>query len=188
MILIKKDFQTRIVIISFTAILLLSALAVINQNNADIESLKTSIKQLEITKMQLEQEKWLLNVRLNHFKGEIDELEAENEQLRTIRAKVTSYSPLDNVDGKQALGNSNKTSTGKIVSRGYAAADPNRLPYGTRLYIPDYGEVEIQDTGSALRANKKEVCIDLYQDTYLEAIKFGVKYLDVMILEWGTEK
>ena len=44
----------------------------------------------------------------------------ENEELRTIRAKLTQYSPLDNIDGQQAEGNPNKTSRGFTVGRGIA--------------------------------------------------------------------
>lgn len=112
-------------------------------------------------------------------------LEDENEHLRTIRAKLTAYSPLDNRDGQQAEGNPTRTSTGRRVGRNIAAADPKKLPYGTKLYVENYGEIEIQDTGGALRNDDKNIRIDLFHSTYNEAINFGVKDLDIRILEWG---
>lgn len=69
----------------------------------------------------------------------------------------------------------------------WSAADPERLPYGTKLYIPEYGVVEIGDTGGALRKDKKNIRIDVFSETYEQAMKWGVKDLDVKILEWGGE-
>lgn len=117
----------------------------------------------------------------------INILRTENDQLRTIRAKVTSYSPLDNRDGQQAQGNPSRSSIGRKVGRHLAAADPEKLPYGTKLYIPNYGIVEIGDTGAALRRDKKNIRIDVFSETYEQAMEWGVKDLDVKILEWGGE-
>ena len=71
------------------------------------------------------------------------------------------------------------------VSREYAAADPRKIPYGTVLDIPGYGIVEIQDTGGALRRDNKNIRIDLYHDTYKEAMAFGVQDKDIRIIRWG---
>jgi len=129
---------------------------------------------------QNKQEKEILTLQL-------EELKVENEQLRTIRAKLTAYSPLDNVDGQQAEGNPTRTSIGKKVSRGIVAADPKKLPYGTKLEIPNWGVVEVGDTGGALRRDEKNIRIDLFHTSYNEAMKFGVKDLEVKILEWGDK-
>lgn len=126
-----------------------------------------------------------LQLEIKALKETIESQLQEIEDLKTIRARVTAYSPLDNVDGIQAQGNPNITSTGRVVSRGHAAADPRRLPYGTKLEVPGYGVVEIQDTGGALRADRKNIRLDLFHETYSEAMEFGIQNLEVKILEWG---
>lgn len=156
------------------------------------ESLLLEVKELEEYKQILTAKRDSLLEQLKEknndialYKKEIGDLQAENEQLRTIRAKLTAYSPLDNADGNQSVGNPSRTSTGRKVGRNIAAADPKKLPYGTKLEIPNYGIVEIGDTGGALRSDNKNIRIDLFHRTYKEAMKFGVKNMEVRILEWG---
>lgn len=122
------------------------------------------------------------------YRKQLELLEIENEDLRTIRAKLTSYSPLDNRDGNQAMGDPTKTSRGYQVCRGIAASDPKKIPYGTILEIEDYGIVEVQDTGSALRKDNKNIRIDLFADTYKEAMTFGVRDQDIKIIKWGGKE
>lgn len=122
---------------------------------------------------------------IKELQNEIKELQEENEQLRTIRAKLTAYSPLDNVDGRQAQGDPTKTSRGYTVGRGIAAVDPKKIPYGTILEIPDYGIVECQDTGGALRRDNQNIRIDLFHETYKDAINFGVQDKEIKIIKWG---
>lgn len=128
-----------------------------------------------------------LNIKIKLLEDNIVDLQEKNEKLRTIRAKLTAYSPLDNVDGQQAEGNPNRTSIGKKVSRGIVAADPKKLPYGTKLEIPGWGQVIVGDTGGALRSDNKNIRIDVFMSTYKEAIHWGVKDMDIKILEWGDK-
>lgn len=176
-----------------TTILYLLVLVVV------IASMKTKINEFKKQNIELLEKNEKLTRQLQEYKSLltssqyqrnrlldiIDLLRAENEELRTIRAKVTSYSPLDNRDGQQAQGNPSRSSIGRKVGRHLAAADPERLPYGTKLYIPEYGIVEIGDTGGALRRDKKNIRIDVFSETYEQAMEWGVKDLEVKILEWG---
>lgn len=100
-----------------------------------------------------------------------------------IMMRVTAYAPHDNQSGICAE-NSNEplTSTGLIPSYQYVAADPSKLPYGTTLIVPKYGIVTVQDTGGALK-NYEGYAIDVYFETYEEAIMWGVKYIEVEVLE-----
>jgi 3D (Asp-Asp-Asp) domain-containing protein len=107
--------------------------------------------------------------------------DADGPEQIFINARVTAYAPFDNKSGICADENPNSTSTGKVPGPSYAAADPSRLPYGTKLNIPGYGIVEIQDTGGALR-NYEGIAVDLYFETYEEAMQWGVQYLEVEIL------
>ncbi|WP_165920292.1 3D domain-containing protein [Tissierella praeacuta] len=197
---INKDTKTDILKWA-TAIVLatISIVAHLTVTN-ELEKLETEIVELtkqkeyltqlkthyeELIKLQDELE-INLNFQIEILENNLTKLQEENEQLRTIRAKLTAYSPLDNRDGQQAEGNPNRTSIGKQVSRGIVAADPRKLPYGTKLEIPDWGVVEVGDTGAALRNDDKNIRIDLFHSTYKDAMKFGVKDTEVKILEWGA--
>ncbi|WP_434418317.1 3D domain-containing protein [Tissierella praeacuta] len=198
--IIKKDTKTNILkwvtVIVLATISIAAHLTVTNE----LEKLETEIAELtkqkeyltqlkiyyeELIKLQEELEV-NLNFQIEILENDLTKLQEENEQLRTIRAKLTAYSPLDNRDGQQAEGNPNRTSIGKQVSRGIVAADPRKLPYGTKLEIPDWGVVEVGDTGAALRNDDKNIRIDLFHSTYKDAMKFGVKDTEVKILEWGA--
>lgn len=192
---IKRD--TKIIILYFLILVIaIGALkTVINEHKSEISKLESEIAEQEKQIENLTRQKQLYEelVKLqedleDNLSQQVELLEFENEQLRTIRAKLTAYSPLDNRDGQQAEGNPNRTSIGKQVSRGIVAADPRKLPYGTKLEIPDWGVVEVGDTGGALRNDNKNIRIDLFHSTYKDAMKFGVKDLEVKILEWGDER
>ena len=69
------------------------------------------------------------------------------------------------------------TASGKIAKAGYTvAADPNVLPYGTKIKINGH-EYEVQDCGGAVTGKS----IDIYFDTHDEAENFGVKFVEVFV-------
>ena len=103
-------------------------------------------------------------------------------ERKVIIARVTAYAPFDNKSGICADENPSVTSVGYRPGSEYVAVDPKRIPYGTKLMIPDYGEVIAGDTGGALRAYDGSA-IDVFMDTYAEAMAWGVQYLEVEILE-----
>ena len=102
---------------------------------------------------------------------------------RTIFARVTAHAPHDNKSGICAE-NPAKPVTSRGLEPGYryAAADPEKIPYGTKLIVPGYGIVEVQDTGGALRESEA-YAIDVYFPTYEEAIMWGVQYLEVEVID-----
>ncbi|MRG85190.1 3D domain-containing protein [Salinibacillus xinjiangensis] len=62
------------------------------------------------------------------------------------------------------------------------AADLNKFPIGTILYIPDYGYGVVADKGGAIKGNK----IDLYYETVDDVYKnWGKKEVEVYIVEKG---
>jgi uncharacterized protein YabE (DUF348 family) len=76
------------------------------------------------------------------------------------------------------------TSTGRRTvrnPRGYStiAVDPRVIPYGTRLYVQNYGFAIAADTGSAIKGTR----IDLFFPSYNEAINWGVRQVNVYILK-----
>lgn len=71
------------------------------------------------------------------------------------------------------------TSIGLVPVRGIVAVDPRVIPYYTKMYIPGYGVALAGDTGGAIRSN----IIDLFMDSYDEAIRWGRRNVEVYILE-----
>ena len=205
MIHISKDAKTDILrwvtIIALAIISLISHFIVTNEFEQEIEKLETEITELTeykeyLTQLKVNYEELIrlqdeleinLNSQIEVLEEDLTKLQEENEQLRTIRAKLTAYSPLDNRDGQQAEGNPSRTSIGRRVGRFVVAADPKKLPYGTKLEIPNWGVVEVADTGGALRNDNKNIRIDLFHTSYSDAMKFGVKDMEVKILEWGDK-
>lgn len=115
-------------------------------------------------------------INLHNF----DVVDFNNDEI-TILAKVTAYAPYDNQSGICNDGNPNYTSTGTSPGFEYVAVDPSKIPYGTKLLIPEYGEVIAADTGGALR-NYDKVAIDVFFETYEDAMNWGVQFLEVKIL------
>jgi len=108
---------------------------------------------------------------------------AETNNTRVIRMMVTAYCPCRICCGKDADG---KTSTGKDAFKTLGvAAEPKLLPYGTKLEIPGVGVRVVDDTGGAMRqdAEKGIYHIDLRFPNHKEARKFGVRWLDVKIID-----
>lgn len=96
---------------------------------------------------------------------------------RSFTARATAYWATDGV-GKTY------TSTGRVAVRnpdGYStiAVDPKVIPYGTKLYVENYGYAIAADCGSAIKGNT----IDVYFNTRNEAYTWGVKYVKVYILD-----
>lgn len=76
------------------------------------------------------------------------------------------------------------TASGKPAQVGRVAVDPRVIPLGTRLYIESengsyvYGYAEAADTGGAIKGYK----VDIYLDTYEQAIQFGRRNMRVYVL------
>ena len=100
-----------------------------------------------------------------------------------IKAIVTAYAPYDNKSGMCNDGIPDTTATNTKPKFGTLAADPEKIPYGTKLYIPEYGYGTIEDTGGVLRKDKDNIRIDVYMDTYEEAIEWGKKEMIIYIIE-----
>lgn len=67
-------------------------------------------------------------------------------------------------------GDSTKTATGTTPTPGRTiAADPNVLPYGTKVLINGH-EYIVEDCGGAIRQNR----IDILVDTHAEALQLGI--------------
>ncbi len=61
------------------------------------------------------------------------------------------------------------TSSGTRAKKGTIAADTKIYPYGTIMFIPDYGWGKVEDIGSAIKGNH----IDLFFSSHKKALSWG---------------
>lgn len=109
-------------------------------------------------------------------------IEVSNKDNKVINIKRG----FDKMNGKEmkvratAYCNDPITSTGK-KPRPYhtLAVDPKVIPYGTRVYIPEFNKVFIaEDTGGAIKNNR----IDIYMNNEYECRQWGVRNITIIIL------
>ena len=103
--------------------------------------------------------------------------------FRSERALVTAYCPCTRCCGDLARG---ITSTGTTAWRPGAAADPRRVEYGTRVYVPGYGLTVVDDTGGAMRRahrRRDQFHLDMRMTYHYEARTWGRQYLYVRVYE-----
>lgn len=62
------------------------------------------------------------------------------------------------------------------------AADPDRFPIGTLLYVPGYGYGVVADTGSAIKGDKIDLYFETAEQVYAE---WGKKTVQVLVLKKG---
>jgi 3D (Asp-Asp-Asp) domain-containing protein len=109
-------------------------------------------------------------------------VEAANSHLgRMSDVRTTAYTRKEKGGVRNALG---KYLSGHHVMS--AAADWSRFPLGTRFRIcSTREEFIIDDYGTALVGTST---IDLYKPTKLEMKRWGVRNVDIDILQWGSEE
>jgi 3D (Asp-Asp-Asp) domain-containing protein len=109
-------------------------------------------------------------------------VEAANSHLgRMPGVRTTAYTRIEKGGRRNALG---KYLSGRHVMS--AASDWSRFPLGTRFRIcSTREEFIIDDYGTALVGTST---IDLYKPTKLEMKRWGVRNVDIDILQWGSEE
>jgi len=96
---------------------------------------------------------------------------------RRIAVKTTAYYALNGVgktytaSGRKAVRDPNGYST--------VAVDPTVFPFGTKMFIEGYGYAVAADKGSAIKGN----IIDVFFDTYQEAVRWGARYVNASVVE-----
>ena len=98
------------------------------------------------------------------------ETEPEPEVIMTYigHFKLTAYDPCRSCSGLYGR----QTSTGAIAQANHTiAVDPRVIPYGSIIYIQDYGYYTAEDCGGAVKGNH----IDIFFDTHAETTQFGLK-------------
>ena len=88
--------------------------------------------------------------------------------VKTMEVKATAYSG-DTI-----------TSTGTVPKYGTIAVDPSVIPYGTKVYIPEFDDVfTAEDCGGAIKGNR----IDIFMDSESQCNNWGVRNITIQILE-----
>jgi 3D (Asp-Asp-Asp) domain-containing protein len=102
---------------------------------------------------------------------------ASGQRMQKVR--TTAYTHTERGGRRNALGI--YLSGRHVIS---AASDWSRFPLGTRFRIVDTNEEYIiDDYGTALVGTET---IDLYKPTRLEMKRWGVRHVDIDILQWGS--
>jgi len=98
---------------------------------------------------------------------------------RMNKVRTTAYAPGDGGGKKNSMG---QYLSGRHVMS--AASDWSRFPLGTRFRIVETNqEYVIDDYGTALIGTNT---IDLYKPSRLEMKRWGVRHVDIDILQWGS--
>lgn len=122
-----------------------------------------------------------LEREVSALKADNESMSLERELVRKVFCKITAYSSdAISINRPQWL-EDGATASGLMARRGRVAADWDYFPPGTRLYVPGYGEAVVADRGSDVQGNH----IDLYMDSYDEAKRWGVRNVEVYVIEMG---
>ena len=105
-----------------------------------------------------------------------------NQMVETSRGYVRYRSAMQAETSAYTLAEGSGTgltATGIVPYHGIVAVDPDVIPYGTRMYIPGYGFAMAGDCGGDINGNR----IDLFMDSYSDAIAWGRRDVTVYFLE-----
>jgi 3D (Asp-Asp-Asp) domain-containing protein len=99
---------------------------------------------------------------------------------RVHKVRTTAYTHNEGSGSRNAIGK--RLSNARIKS---AASDWSRYPLGTRFRVlPTGQEYMIDDYGGALVGTNT---IDLYKPSKMEMRRWGVRHVDIEVIEWGSE-
>ncbi len=102
----------------------------------------------------------------------------QSGEWQTIQMRVTAYCPCQKCCGKYSDG---VTAAGHKIRPGdaFVAAD-REYSFGTEMVIAGYKNgqpVKVLDRGGVIRGNR----LDVFFDSHQEALKWGVRYIDVKV-------
>lgn len=98
----------------------------------------------------------------------------------TVRTTAYTHTEADHIQYGRKTAKGTTLRSGSVTS---AAADWSKYPVGTKFRIKETGRTfEIDDYGSALVGTGT---IDLYKTSKRDMRKWGVRHVEIEILEWG---
>ena len=72
------------------------------------------------------------------------------------------------------------TATGTVPKWGTIAVDPKIIPYGTKVYIPQFKQYFIaEDCGGGIKGNK----IDIFMTSESQCVNWGVRNIDIYVVK-----
>ena len=109
---------------------------------------------------------------------EVKMASSRGESSRKISSNANSKGKHMSVVATAYTGDS-ITSTGKKPKWGTIAVDPKVIPYGTKVYIPQFNKTFIaEDCGGAIKGNK----IDIFMNDESSVYNWGRKTIDIYIV------
>jgi 3D (Asp-Asp-Asp) domain-containing protein len=93
---------------------------------------------------------------------------------KVLKMKASAYDPGPSSNGKWA----GRTTLGVRPTFGIVAVDPRTIPLGSILFIEGYGFGYAADTGSAIRGNRIDLCMNSVSECY----RFGRRTVKVHVL------
>ncbi|RDY29680.1 DUF348 domain-containing protein [Romboutsia weinsteinii] len=123
-------------------------------------------------------------------KVEVVEVKVASSRGESTRQNATTTSASTNNSSSDSKGKHMKvvataytgdgiTSTGTKPKWGTIAVDPSIIPYGTKVYIPQFDMTFIaEDTGGAIKGNK----IDIFMNDETTVYNWGRKTIDIYIV------
>lgn len=143
------------------------------QNNTEIERTKISEKIIKkpVDKIVQIQEKVTVTSR-SSTTSRISSSKKSGSKVKIY--KVTAYCACAKCCGKST----GRTASGKKATAGRTVAAPSTFKFGTKLSINGKTYV-VEDRGGAIKGNR----IDLYVESHSAALRWGVKYLPVEVVE-----
>lgn len=122
------------------------------------------------------QEKWWEQQEiLTDLYQQYDKAVAEEQSKGTYTGtfRISHYCPCSICNGGYT-----GTATGARLTPWYTiAVDPSVIKLNSTVYIDGYGEFKAQDTGSAIKGNRIDVCVSSHEEAY----RLGVVYKDVYV-------
>ncbi|WP_242824141.1 3D domain-containing protein [[Clostridium] dakarense] len=120
-------------------------------------------------------EKKLINENIS--KDPVDKIVKKGAKEEFIVASRGSNSRRISVEATAYSGDG-ITSTGTIPKWGTIAVDPRIIPYGSKVYIPQFNKTfTAEDCGGAIKGN----IIDIFMGSNSEAYKWGRRRIDIYV-------
>lgn len=140
--------------------------------------LNQTMHEIALEQMQNEKEEHEDNATIEEPDIEEDtESSQTTEDARTYLGtyRISHYCPC-----RKCNGGYSSTASGEDLQPGVSVAvDRNKIALGSTLYIDGYGERVAHDTGSAIKGERIDVCVDSHSEAYA----LGIVYRDVYIIK-----
>ncbi len=119
------------------------------------------------------------------LKGTKEESKPKSNNISKVSSSKSSESSKSSLGTKMvvqatAYSGDGITATGTVPKWGTIAVDPSIIPYGTKVYIPQFNQYFIaEDCGGAIKGNK----IDIFMNSESQCVNWGRRTIDIYIVK-----